>query len=521
MQTRRRSAAALLAGGLLLVTAGCSGNITTAGVEVVDPGAALETALTKLKEDNREGIQNNSITVSSATDCFYLKPGPEAEDVTDRVACGPIRRLGKPDAQSWDTYAVTFGRNAEGEATAKVGDVAEQGVAVDTSLLIGPSRDDEPAPVDEVPAPQAPPTTVSDLAVTVDPAAAGQDPESPGGLGDFRPLDEPAKLITPAATVEVTEAAEPEFVPKALLDGQDEPVGEAPYYRPSTGQKVFAYKIKISPSLERDVPAGTGPASDRTAELNTELSFKTARGKRIVITDRAGVTDSADSAKTVTLGCAGGSGLDASGAFPCDPAEEREFVVLMSAEATGAPSLVATVDGEPQAVDLTTGELSSDVSQVEYRRKKLTKELDGELESGPATGTNALKDKVEASWSMDVDGAALTAFEPSRGWAPAGKAWLVISTSDFAEQGDASSFDDDRVKSLTLTVDGAALRPHGVSHDDVSGPYADEAAFVFEVPDTITEATLDFRPTGTFTGGEKDTPFTVAKPASYDFTLPK
>jgi hypothetical protein len=512
VQTRRRSVAVLLAGGLLLATAGCSGGISTNGVQVDDPGQPLEVALSKLKDDNREGIQNNSITVSDATDCFYTKPAADAEDVTDQVACGPIRRLGKPDAQSWDTYRLEFAQPTDGPATATVRDVVEQAVAVDPALLVAPDGDLEPAAVDEVPAPQAPPTTVSNLAITLD---------SADGIGSFEPMAEPAKLITPAATVTVTEFAEPTFVPKILVEGQDEPVGEAPYYKPAPGQKVYAYKIKISASPESVVPAGTGPASKRISDLSTLLNFGIADGTTIDIVDQAGVTGSEAESASVSLGCAGGSGLDASGPFPCDAAQQREFVVLLTAPATGAPSLVATVDGAEQSVDLTTGELTSDVSQVEYQRTALIRKQDGRLEAGPATGTDALKDQVSASWSMNVDAAALTAFEPSRGWAPAGKAWLVVATSDFAEHGDYGDFVDDRVQSLTLTLDGAALKPHGVTHHEVSGTYAQDAKFVFEVPETVSTATLSFRPTGIFVGGEKETPFTVEKAAGYELTLPR
>ena len=85
---RRRSVPALLlAGGLLFATTGCSPDIQTGGNKIADPKQPLATALQKLKTDNEAGIQNNSVTVSDQTDCFYLKPSADADDISSSVAC--------------------------------------------------------------------------------------------------------------------------------------------------------------------------------------------------------------------------------------------------------------------------------------------------------------------------------------------------------------------------------------------------------------------------------------------------
>lgn len=527
------------------MTSGCSPDIQSGGNAVADPGQPLQSALEKLKTDNNAGIQNNSITVSDETNCFYLKPNADADDVSSSVACGPVRRLGRPDDKVWDTYALKFGPPTDGKVTASIGAVSARAVAVDPSLLVSPD-DVEPGKAADLPKPQAPQTSVSDRALAL-PSGAIPDLK-------FTEPGEQTVLKTPTATFTVTGVAQPRTVPSALVAGTDDPAGEAAYYRPAEGQRLSALTVKVSDPAEKDVEASTAAAAAKAQSLSTVLSVGVAGGKPVPIGDASDPdTDPAKAASTLTVGCQG-----AEDSFPCRPAKS-EFMIVMSVPDEGAVTLAATSAGKRQAVDLQNGQLSSTVSQVDYQQDHRSTEIDRKLkvpgyvarvpvtESAPPADSkkspDAQPDKTEkgdkekgdkekaeaepttkkvkkvrrASWSMKVDSAALSAFDPTRGWAPGGKAWLVVKTSHYNKSDHSGAFADRRAASVAVSADGTSYRPDGLTDADFEGadPVASDAVtWVFAVPEDLTAAEFTFRPTGAITVDDTRVGFTVDKPAS-------
>jgi hypothetical protein len=538
---------------MMIMTAGaCGTRIQTNGQDVADPERPLDAALARLKKDNEPGIQNNSITVSDATRCFYTKASQDADDITDTVACGPVRRLGRSDTQVWDTYRLSFGSGADGKATAKVGGVIDRGVTEDPALLVAPG-DPSPGDVADVPKPQTPQTAITDHAVALPDAAA------PPGLR-FTDLAQPARLITPSATIDVTARAEPATVAYQLVQGQHDPAGPAPYYRPAAGQKLYAYKIKISAPAEHDVPRAVG-SKPAVSDASTALNLGVGNGRQIKIDGTVGgnqATTGADGKPLTTLTIACGAGTS-SETFGCTP-QDQEFVVLATVPDGDPVALEATVAGGRQAVDLQTGALTSEVSGLDYGRTKFATRIDQKLTVGPyavtvptddptgstdetgstgAGGTStpaktpattpakaptkapakAPTSTVKARWSLQVDSATLTAFDPSRGWADQGKAWLLITTSDYTNSDD-HHFHDDRVAGLRLDVGGESVEPDGVSDGDLPDDPADTVTWAFPVPEDLTTAQLQFRPTGTVVAGTKPVPFTAAAGDSVEIRLP-
>ena len=538
----RRSVVALI--GLVAVLfagGGCAPRVAATGQKLADPSQPLQTALEKLKKDNYTGIQNNTITVSSATQCFYSKAGKDAKGVSDQAVCGPIRRLGLSDDQVWDRYGLTFSSDSDGNAVAEVGTRTAQGVAVDTSLLVSPSGD-KPSAVDDVPAPRAPQTLVTDRAVAV----AGN--ATPPGL-DFAPPVKPVTLITPAAKVAVTGVAEPENVPGALVAGQDDPAGQVAYYLPAPGQKLYAYQLDISapPAVAASTSVGGAPDDH---DPSTVLKLR-AGSSKLAIVDQTGATDAAS---TLTVPCA----ADGSTSYPCTP-RSTTITVLATVPANEPVSLAATSDGAEQSVDLGSGELTSTVSTVEYRGSKLTGKVGKRLKTDPyrvhlqvpvdessgktdgktpdkSAGTptsdatpgdeqhtdqpTTKKITAEARWSMKIDSVGLTAFDPALGWAPEGQAWLIVSSSKYKHHEDGATFTDHRAAGLTVTVDGVDHPVKAPSDDVLAGRSDADVNWAFAVPADASSATLTFRPTGTVTADGVTQDFTSDETATLKIDLP-
>ena len=540
----------------MIAATGCSPKIQTGGHEIADPDQPLAAALAQLKQDNDAGIQNNSITVSSDTNCFYLKPSVDAEEISSSVACGPIRRLGQPDTRVWDTYRLSFGQPTDGKVSANVGPVSATAVAIDPKRLVSPD-DTEPGVASDLPAPTAPQTSVADRAIAL-------PDNSVAGLKFADPAQK-TTLNTPTARLSVTGIAQPTTVPHELVAGTDDPAGDAAYYRPAEGQRLYAIRVKVSDPVEKSAVAATAAPDAKAVSLTTALGIGIADGKTLSIVDGTDPdTEPSDASGKLSISCQDGGEQ----AYPCRPGKS-EFVILMSVPSGSAPTLAATVDKHQQSVDPQTGKLGSDVSQIEYDRSDLNTKVDKTLKvpsytarvsvtkEVPADGDHSTTDDAKAgdtttgddtsdatsdskhdskgadsqsgetttktvtaarkaSWSMEVGAADLSAFDPALGWAPAGKAWLVVQTSAYRKVDPAGAFTDRRAGSVTLTADGASYSPTGLTDQDFTGndPAAtDSVNWAFLVPDDLTSADFTFQPTGVVSAKDTTGSFTVDDPA--------
>lgn len=540
---------------MLAAAAGCVPKVASTGQKIADPSQPLQTALARLKQDNYAGIQNNSITISSGTECFYSKAGKDAKGVSDQAVCGPIRRLGLSQAQVWDRYQLTFRSNSDGQADVTVGKHTAQGVAVDTSLLVSPTGD-KPASAADVTAPQAPPTSIVNRAVAV------ADNATPHGL-TFTPPSQPIKLITPAATISVTGIAQPAHVREALVTGQQDPAGRAAYYLPALGQKLYAYQVKISRSPNASLPVSTSGSTSGT-DLTTALKL-TAGGKDVPISDQTG---SSGASPTLSVPCA----ATGSAAYPCTP-RTTKITILATVPSNGSVALAASAAGGNQSVDLGTAAVKADVSTVEYGRSALTSKINKQLRTDPyqtdvqlpaeptsqtttdpkstdpnSTDPNSTDPKstapassapqssdpkapqdqqpskprtvaAQASWSMKINSIGLTGYDPTLGWAPSGQAWLIVSTSKYEHSEEGATFTTDRAASLSLTAGSTTNPVKGPTDADLAGDPS-SVNWAFAVPADATTATLEFKPTGTVTADGVTSAFTSDQTASLQLPIP-
>jgi len=544
---------------VLAAAAGCAPKVASTGQKIADPSQPLDTALAKLKQDNYAGIQNNSITISSSTECFYSKAGKGASGVSDEAVCGPIRRLGLSDAQVWDRYQLSFSSNKDGDAVVTVGKHAAQGVAVDTSLLVSPAGD-KPASAAGLPVPQAPQTSVVNRAVAV------ADNATPPGL-TFTPPTKPVELITPAATISVTGVAQPKQVPGPLVTGQNDPAGQAAYYLPALGQKLYAYQVQISQSPNGSLPVSTAAATPG-ADLTTALKLQ-AGGKNVPITDQTGASGASP---TLGVPCA----ASGSAAYPCKP-RTTKITILATVPSNGAVSLASAAAGGKQSVDLGTAAVTSNVSTVEYGRSSLTSKINKKLRTepyqtqvqlpaepagqtttdpestdskaaapksgdsksgGPKSGTTPTapastdpkapghqqpsKPKsvaAAARWSMKINSIGLTGYDPALGWAPSGQAWLIVSTSNYKHSEDGATFATDRAASLSLTAGSTTNPVKGPTDADLAGDPS-SVNWAFAVPADATSATLTLKPTGTVTADGVTANFTSDQTATIQLPIP-
>lgn len=534
--------AALTAMGVALIaSAGCAPKVASTGQKLADPSQPLQTALDRLKKDNYAGIQNNSITVSSATECFYILASKDAKGISDQAVCGPIRRLGLSDDQVWDRYQLTFKSDGDGNAVATVGGHTAQGVSVDTGLLISPAGD-KPAAATDLPAPQAPQTSVTDRAVAV------AENATPAGL-TFTPPGKPVKLITPAATITVTGVAQPRNVPGALVAGQNDPAGKAAYYRPAPDQKLYAYQLQISKPPDAALPAATA-GSTQIKDPSTSVELR-AGTKTVPISDQTGTSNASS---TLNIPCA----ASGSAAYPCKP-RTTKITILATVPATGPVSVSAVSAGAKQSVDLGTGAVESTVSTIEYDRTQLTSKIGKRLKTGPyrtrlqvpagqdqnstrqtstgqtsndqtSTGQSGQpgqkgKDKpkiitAEARWSMKVGSISLAGYDPTLGWAPKGQAWLIVSTSKYKHKEFGATFTDHRAESLTATVDNAEQPVKAPTDAELAKDAGADVNWTFAVPDDATTATISFRPTGTVSADGVSAGFTSDQTDTLQVDLP-
>lgn len=498
--------------GLVLVTAAACGNTVTTqqGLKIKDSDEVLTGVLDAVRKDNSAALQDGSTTISDKTACFFVKPSPDADTVTDEVACGPVRRLGWSDTRVWDTYGLKFQQNADGEVSATSDELREQGRAIDPGLLEG----GQPAQAKDIPEPQAPTSPVTDTAALVPPQTVDKIA--------FSKLKKPWRIITPAATIEVTEKAEPEVLPSIVLPADER--GTAPYYRPAEGQQVKAFKIKIGPPAEQGVPESDGEGDP--VSLTTSMALTLGDGKvtiaNVGTSADADSTDGDGAPQNWAIGCGDDDDYGDESPFPCDRTGSSEAVLVATVPAQGTVGLHATVNGDAQTLDLTSGKLTSSVSQVEYKRSTLTSEVGEQLRTSTKVSyTDFLDEKqtTTATWTWTIHKVGLSAFDPTRGWAPKGRAWLLVQTSDYDLSGERSyNFDEDDTQP-TVTVGGKSYKPNKPADD--SGWFGNNVdTYAFLVPDNVTTGTFNYSPRGTFKTGDEPIRY-AAKAGSVDFTLQK
>jgi hypothetical protein len=186
---------------------------------------------------------------------------------------------------------------------------------------------------------------------------------------------------------------------------------------------------------------------------------------------------------------------------------------LMLSVPTGHPvALQVTDDGRTQSLDLRTGERGQDAIAGYYRPHDLQVSA-ADYDATARVTYHGTQLDVRAQLNLSGLGGSVEPWLPSRGWAPAGTAWLVLTglrvssgTSLIAKKVTAAnvwglfaSYWLDQRRSFTVTPAGG--HPIGPEEIDPPGIHAYDMIGLdltpeFSVSDTFAGADLLFHPTG-------------------------
>lgn len=472
--------------------------VSLAGEKVKDPTKVLSDAWSGFTGANQSAIDKKSVAVSDDAACFFRREAKDSTAIVPKVFCGPIKRVGSGDTESWDVYGLTSGGTDDSGATGQhpvvVGGLQERNGTVDTALLVRPD-DKKPGDPKGLAAPKAPRTDKKDFAVLA--------PEAESGF-DLKKLTKPGKVTTPSATVEVeaqgTRSTLPEWVvpqssdsadsqPEATEDDTGEESTKA--FRPAAGQAVKAYRVSIGPGPGYPDHNAESYESDGSKNASTQLSVGVG-GQQLSIVDGTsdddGYTPSSEEESTFTVECS---------ALPCEDGDtsSKSYLLVISHAKGDKPNLTATVDGKRITLPLDGSQPTSTVSEVLTKRKNRTQQVNA---SFPETKTTVKFGEIgsdpEFTFSGSVPNAFLTSFDRSAGWAPKGKAWLEVPLRD--ADLNIHPFDLNYANSFWVKV--------GDKRIPVKDSAGSEETLVFEVPETFTKGTLAAQPQGSAKGLNDD-----------------
>jgi hypothetical protein len=180
---------------------------------------------------------------------------------------------------------------------------------------------------------------------------------------------------------------------------------------------------------------------------------------------------------------------------------------IVASVPTGSPVVLRMTDGgRPQDLDLRTGKRTRSASPLYYPIRSAN--LHG---NGPTTGFNT--PSGEAAASIGFNDAALEPYVNGKGWAPKGRAWLIVAAGVSMSSNYAFS---PQMSGTTLTLpDGTTVSCHPATDPSVPAGvgYAD-VDLNFNVPAGTRSGTLDSRLTGVVgdsTGKQVGTPYHIGE----------
>ena len=382
--------------------------------------------------------------------CYYVT---EKNRLTGAV-CGPVRPFGARDGEVWWPLTYKVKRDSDGAQLAQP-EVADRPAKRPPGKLSRPDGDDPPGDADKLAAPQAPPGPAG--LVTTDVSEVG-----------FVEAKRPAngKLIGPTYAITVVEAGQAAYV-QQRASGDPEPVGPAP------GETLYAAKLSFANANE---PPDNDVYSSEYRNRSLTTTYTLILGEtRKDVTSRFG--------------------------------RSGERTLVVSAPTGVEPRLEAQVDGQGQAISLATGERVTTTAKAYYRANpsySVNQQYNERLTVGEHNFTATLT----------VATATVTPFSAKLGWAPAGRAWLVVLLKD-TEVREANY----RSTSRTLLGDRSyKLATGGAAHQL---KLALDGVLVFDVPEDLTAADLTVSYTFSFTSSYEPRAGTAVFPArTYPVTIP-
>lgn len=385
----------------LVVVTGCGATGLRTGAGTVEKETA-SAFLTTAERDWHGQVDGEPVKNLSPSARCYFVTGADGNQSLGTMACGPLRRLGSAARQVWDIVRIeTTGGDKPGLRLPDGEQWKKSQLRPDSSDLWRPDDKAADDNADALAAPQPPAaptglTSVTSKSETLELKAANGKLVVPDGTVTLKGIGTPGTFGS--GTQKVTPASGEKFVVAVF--------GTSPTIDPLTGEAAY----------EREAAKRT-PATEWTVTVGGQQ-----RPVDILPGDQGTMT--AEQTLLVSV--------------PKDSSE-----VLLTA--TSGPVV--------QSLSLTTGQRTTADVAAAYYRTGVSADLNKSL---PATVRNVGRG-FKSSFSLSLGKAALTPWDPARGWAPQGKAWArvqVRSTLDYSNFTYAAAWVS---PFLTATADGVAI----------------------------------------------------------------
>lgn len=457
MAASRRAGMALLIApvvGLGLLT-GCSGDaVTYAGERVRDP----ETFLRDVEARWRSDLDGQRVTRHQQARCYFSTPA-ETKDLDGSVFCGPVRYFvdraeqdsesDNPDADQdrsvagpglWDRYSYRAFEGSDGYGLTEP-NLRARGTDLPGGLeLLRPDAQQPPRDGEQLAAPTPPPVEAGylDSAAEVDISKAR------------KPKD--GRIVTPKVTVTVEQVGTTD-----QIRTDDETMG------PARGERFVVATLSFD---DGPFAATYDDGWGRDGLVDADVTYAVRVG------DDRRQFNWQDSSQP-------------------DPNSQRTIVV--SVPRSVEPFLVVSAAGRDQQVSLTTGERGGDAVTGFYHER---------TEVGVSrqyAASQFVSGDFQLSYSLLFARARLTPFDPTRGWAQEGKAWLFLDTEQVGIHWPSYPYSLHLDRAATATVlDDQGSTSHDLGKSETWDGSAGDISPVFEVDADATTFHLTYRPTFTF-----------------------
>ncbi|MGH3748011.1 MAG: hypothetical protein ACRDT8_11485 [Micromonosporaceae bacterium] len=467
----RKAALCVLTLTMSFTVAGCAEDLQFHDNNVIN----AESFLHQADQAFLAAVEKKPVTLSDQARCYFAV---NEEQIQPTVYCGGARTYGSEADQVW--WRVSFTPQARGEEVRLTEPTLEDGAP--TARPKGPEliRPNGDRPSDEseqlaAPEPEAgePGMIIADGEGVDIPA-----PETPGDEGVLR---------GPTYQIEVSEAGRADAVSRP-----EGPVG------PASGETLFAAQLTLKQGVTPpdQKPLDAQPERDAAPDSRIhETKYALVSGGH-----RSNVTD--------------------------DLINRDEVVVAVSAPEHASPRLEVTVDGKTQKLALTDGQrvATNNKRHAAYYRDKTSDKIGKRLSQ-----QQQQVGEFEFTYSVKYTKATLTPYSAKYGWAPKGKAWLMIAYRN-RELGEENSqqFDStqDIAESYALRAPDEPDDPDSDSPSPSPSPSADpdespeegsedmlrqplrgdvgdkRGVVIFEVPDSFTSGEFISSPTFSFTSSQ-------------------
>lgn len=423
------------------------------------------------------GLIDDHHATSNEPRCYYSFPD-SGDRANDYLRCGPVRAYGEPADATW----LKMGVYNDGEGRARIAKGSSGGdptpepptALADGEELKRPDGE-EPADADNVAEPQ--PRRGKPGHFTTTRAAGGLKLEKP---------KEAALLLSPDASLALT----------GLGTGDVFGTGSAAV-KSAKGEEFVYARVDTDPTYETATKV-SDEGVDHGARDEGEKTESPEPSETAEPTEGGEEADGDDVTRTLVTG---------STRHELDDDLADGTVIAVSVRKGEDAELELTDHGKKQTLDLRTGKRSSDPVFAPLYREANTQEI-AKPYRGSATN---YREFGTVSLSVDVDEAALVPYVEDKGYAPAGKAWLVVAVT---EQGSSSNAEF-LPSTYRFTVDGKDSTisdvPAGSVHFLVTAVSAD-----------LTTATFTVQGKGRGGGNVNTltTPFTMSQKLSVPLSFP-